>query len=41
LVELHEFGEIELRLLKDLNSSHKDVLKGEDFSTLFLNLLTN
>jgi hypothetical protein len=41
LVELHEFGEIELRLLEDLDLSHKDVLKWEDFSTLLLNLLTN
>jgi len=30
LIELHELGEIELRLLKELNFSDEDVLEGED-----------
>jgi hypothetical protein len=42
LVQLHEFGEIELRLLEKLNlPDHAVVFKGEDLGALFLDLLTN
>jgi len=42
LVKLHEFGEIELWLLEDLDlSDHAVVLEWEDFIALLLHLLTN
>jgi hypothetical protein len=42
LVKLHEFGEIELWLLEDLNlSDHAVVLKWVDFAALFLDLFSN
>ena len=39
LVELHEFGEIELGLLEDLDLLDQHVLKGEDLGALFSDLL--
>jgi hypothetical protein len=42
LVQLHEFGKIELRLLEKFDlSNHTVVLEWEDFAALFLNLFTN
>ena len=42
LVELHQFGEIELWLLEDLGlSDHAVVLEWVDFAALGLNLLSN
>lgn len=41
LVEFHEFGEIELGLLEELDLLDEDVLEGEDLSALLCNLLTN
>jgi hypothetical protein len=42
LVQLHEFGEIELGLLEDLNlSDHAVILEWEDFGSISLNLLSN
>jgi len=42
LVQLHEFGEIELGLLEKLNlSNHAVVFEGEDLGALFLDLFTN
>jgi len=42
LVQLHEFGEIELWLLEDLDlSDHAVILEWEDFGGVFLNLLSD
>jgi hypothetical protein len=41
LVELHELGEIELRLLEDLDLLDEHVLKREDLGALLSNLLGN
>jgi hypothetical protein len=41
LIELHEFSEIELGLLEELDLSDEDVLKREDLSAFLLNLLAN
>ena len=41
LVELHEFGEIELGLLEDLDLLDEDVLKREDLGALLRDLLRN
>lgn len=41
LIELHKLGKIELGLLKKLDLSYENVLKGEDFSTLLLDFLSN
>jgi len=42
LVQLHEFGKIELWLLKDLDlSDHAVILKWEDFAAFSLNLFAN
>jgi len=42
LVQLHEFGEIELWLLEDLDlSDHAVILEWEDFGSISLNLLSN
>lgn len=42
LVKLHEFGEIELWLLEDLDlSNHAVVLQWEDLVALLLHFLTN
>jgi hypothetical protein len=42
LVQLHEFGQIELWLLKDLGlSNHAVVLEWEDFAALVLDLFAN
>lgn len=42
LVQLHEFGEIKLGFLEELNlPDHAVVLEGEDLGALFLDLLTN
>lgn len=42
LVQLHEFGKIELGFLEDFNlSDHAVVLEWEDFAALFLNLFAN
>jgi len=42
LVQFHEFGEIELWLLEDLDlSDHAVVLEWEDFGGVFLNLLSD
>ena len=42
LVQLHEFGQIELWLLEDLGlSDHAVVLKWEDFAALVLDLFAN
>ncbi len=41
LVELHELGEIELRLLEELDLSDEHVLEGEDLLALLDDLLTN
>ena len=43
MIELHEFGKIELGLLEDLDlSNHAGILKWEDFrAALLLNLFTN
>lgn len=42
LVKLHEFGEIELWLLQDLDlSNHAVVLQWEDLVALLLHFLTN
>ncbi len=42
LVELHEFGKIELGFLEDLGlSDHAGVLQWEDLAALGLNLLSN
>lgn len=41
LIELHEFGEIELGLLKELDLSHKHVLEGEDLTALSLDFFAN
>ena len=41
LIELHEFGKIELGLLKKLDLSDEDVLEREDFLALLDNLLSN
>ena len=42
LVKLHEFGEIELWLLEDLDlSNHAVVLEWEDLVALLLHFLTN
>ena len=41
LVELHELGEIELRLLEDLDLLDEYVLKREDLGALLSDLLGN
>jgi hypothetical protein len=41
LVELHEFGEIELGLLEKLDLSDEDILEWEDLAALLLDLLSN
>merc|ERR1712070_878733 len=42
LVQFHEFGEIELWLLEDLDlSDHAVVLEWEDFRGVFLNLFSD
>ena len=42
LVQLHEFGKIELGLLEDLDlSDHAVVLEWEDFGALLLDLFAN
>lgn len=42
LVQLHEFGKIELWLLEDLDlSDHAVVVEWEDFRGVFLNLLSD
>ena len=41
LVELHELGEIELRLLEDLDLLDEHVLKREDLGALLSDLLGN
>jgi hypothetical protein len=38
LIELHELGEIELGLLKELDLSDEDVLEGEDLRALLNDL---
>jgi hypothetical protein len=41
LIELHEFGKIELRFLKKLDLSDENVLEWEDFTTLLLDFFAN
>lgn len=41
LIELHEFGEIELGFLEELDLSDKDVLEWEDLATLLCDFLSN
>jgi len=41
LVQLHEFGQIELRLLDNLDLSDHAVTEWENFMTLLLNLVSN
>jgi len=40
-VELHEFGEIKLGFLKDLNLLDEDIFKWENLGTLLCDSLTN
>ena len=41
LVEFHEFGEIELGLLEELDLSDQDVLERENLAALSLDFLAN
>ena len=40
-VELHQLGQVELRLLEDLDLANEHILEWEDLGTFFLDLLAN